>query len=330
MNPDNNMVGKRIVGKLLIFSLIATIMVVLSPWSLGTQNKFNLDAVLRKPLPHTPQKMRAYFSAQPTPELAFIRYLEFCAMGMTDYSVDLFNDRTKTFFKYHRTTSEQRKAEAQAWDGVSYEVRRTGKWAVVFHPDNDYMEMAKLPPYFIEKTDKGWQIDLDAMARGLSFGGPYVHWVNDSWLYPYVQLFIKDYTLDPRMMSLRRKDEPTPEPQGIFTLFEHYQKPPRVWVGIYVAMTNEVEERFSGVPSTVVLDVCPGSPAEKGGLKRGDIILRVNGQKGPYGELLPEQFLDIIRSYKPGDILVLDILRNLTDKKRIEVQLEKSSKRGCF
>ncbi len=299
----------------------------------GARGKFDFGSALKKPRPQTPKELKDYFSAQPTPELAFRRYLEFCAMNMNDYSVDLFNERTKAFFRYWNTATGQRRAEARAWDGVSYEVRQKGKWAVVFHPDDDYMKMAKLPPYFIEKTDKGWQMDLDAMARGLVFSGPYVHWANDAWLYPYVEVVMDDYTLDPRMLSLRRRDDlkaDLPDAKDVFSIFEHYQRPPRIWIGVYLAMTNEVEERYAGVPSTVVLDVCPGGPAERAGLKAGDIILTVDGRKGPYGELLPRQFLDIIRRHRPGDRITLEILRDLKERRKVEVVLERTSRRGCF
>ncbi len=299
----------------------------------GAKGKFDFGAALNRPLPQTPEAIRQYFSAQASPELAFRRYLEFCARNMRDYSVDLFNERTKAFFRHWTTTTGQRRAEAQAWDGMSYEVRQKGKWAVVFHPDDDYMKMAKLPPYFIEKTEKGWQMDLDAMARGLVFGGPFVHWANDAWLYPYVQALIPDYTLDPRMLSLRKKTDlkaEIPDAKDIFLRFEYYQRPPRLWLGVYLAMTNEVEEKYAGVPSTVVLDVCPGSPADKAGLKPGDIILRVNGKKGPYGELLPGQFLDIIRRHRPGDKITLDILRDLKERKEIEITLEQTSRGEYF
>ncbi len=299
----------------------------------GAKGRFDFGAALNRPLPQIPQAIKQYFSAQPTPELAFRRYLEFCARNMRDYTVDLFNERTKAFFRHWTTTTGQRRAEARAWDGVSYEVRQNGKWAVVFHPDDDYMKMAKLPPYFIEKTDKGWQMDLDAMARGIVFGGPFTHWANDAWLYPYVEVLMDDYTLDPRMLSLRRRDDlkaEMPDAKDIFRRFRYYQKPPRIWIGIYLAMTNEVEEKYAGVPSTVVLDVCPGSPAERAGLKAGDIILAVNGKKGPYGELLPGQFLDILRRHRPGDKITLEILRDLKERKEIKITLEQTSRREYF
>ncbi len=388
----------------------------------GAKGTFDFGAALSKPLPQTQQDLRKYFGAQPTPELAFRRYMEFCARNMKDYTLDLFNDRTKFFFSYWPTASGQRRSEAEEWDGLSYEVRQKGKWAVVFHPDADYMKMAQHPVYLIEKTHKGWQMDLDAMARGLSYGGRFVHWVNGAWLYPYVELFMDDYTLKPNTACLIRKKtdvgtfgiyflgtglynpaepgvhigvwEKTQEknrgklrtgdsivsidgkkvPRGregerivtrylinnvkagdrhhlriwrrwrfieldveaqpvgndSFSDFRRCLAVPRVWMGVYIGMTNEEEEKYVDGPSTVVLDIYPGSPADKAGLKRGDIICKVGGKRGPYGELLPGQFLEILRNHKAGDKLKLEVLRNLKERKVVTVILEETEHRGYY
>jgi len=388
----------------------------------GAKGTFDFGAALNKPLPQTQQGLRKYFGAQPTPELTFQRYMEFCARNMKDYTVDLFNDRTKVFFSYWPTASGQRHSEAEEWDGLSYEVRQKGKWAAVFHPDADYMKMAQHPVYLIEKTHKGWQMDLDAMARGLSYGGRFVHWVNGAWLYPYIELFMDDYTLMPNTSCLIRKKTDVgtfgiyflgtslynPAEPGVhigvwektqdnnrgklrtgdsivsidgkkvprgregermvarylinnvktggrhhlriwrgwrfieldveaqrigndsFSDFRKCLEVPRVWMGVYIGMTNEEEEKYVDGPSTVILDVCPGSPADKAGLKPGDIIYKVGGKRGPYGELLPGQFLDIVRRHKTGDKLKLEALRNLKERKVVTVILEETEHRGYY
>ena len=64
--------------------------------------------------------------------------------------------------------------------------------------------------------------------------------------------------------------------------------------------------------------IVPGSQAEKAGLKEGDIILEVDGQK----ITLQNSLAKIIRAHSPGDKLVLKILRG-KEKRIIEVTLGK-------
>jgi serine protease Do len=56
----------------------------------------------------------------------------------------------------------------------------------------------------------------------------------------------------------------------------------RGWLGVYIEPITEDTKRKFGLDSTngaLVNDVIPGSPADKGGLKKNDIILRFNNNK---------------------------------------------------
>jgi len=382
----------------------------------GAQTVFDFGKALRTPPPQTSQALRQYFSAQPTPELAFRRYMEHCAWNISDYSLELFNDRTKQFFKYWHTSTGQRRSEAEQCSGVLYAVRQKGKWAVVFFPNPDPIKMAMYPVYLIEKTEKGWQMDLDAMARGLSYGGRFVHWVDGSVLFPYVELFMSDYTLMPNMSVLVRKDsdvgtfgiyylgnglydplepgvhigiwteelsiktglkdgdsiieidgyrvkkgregerlvakflldkvkvgdrhrlrilrngqqiilnvEAQPLPDA-FARFKRCFKVPRVWLGIYMATTTEVEQRYAHT-YCVILDVAPRSPAEKAGLKRGDIILSLNEKNE---DIYTGDILKLLEKLKPGEKVKMVVLRNLKDRINITIIAEETSQQGYF
>jgi S1-C subfamily serine protease len=55
---------------------------------------------------------------------------------------------------------------------------------------------------------------------------------------------------------------------------------------------------------TIVVDVISGSPADKAGLKRGDIIVSVDGKQLDASNVLS----DVISSYKPGDVVTLQVI----------------------
>ena len=91
------------------------------------------------------------------------------------------------------------------------------------------------------------------------------------------------------------------------------------FLGIYyVIVTPEMKEKLgleTGYGAWIGMDengeeaeeaVVSGSAAEKAGLKRGDIILEVDGKEISEGNTLSE----ILLSYSPGDIITLKIIRN--------------------
>ena len=97
------------------------------------------------------------------------------------------------------------------------------------------------------------------------------------------------------------------------------QKLARPWIGIrYQALTQQIadQEKLSvgegawlqPAPASGATDpsVVPGSPADKAGLKDGDIITSVDGQK--ITALAPLD--DILTEYVPGTTVALDVLRD--------------------
>ena len=82
----------------------------------------------------------------------------------------------------------------------------------------------------------------------------------------------------------------------------------RGWLGVQIqSVTKDIADSMGlkSAKGTLVAKVTDGSPAQKGGLKRGDTILRVNGQavKGP--RALARKIAEV----KPGQIAKMDIIR---------------------
>lgn len=91
---------------------------------------------------------------------------------------------------------------------------------------------------------------------------------------------------------------PTPTPQG--------QQP--VWVGIRVANLNEKLASDLGLSQTsgvVILEVIADSPADAAGLKRLDIITKVDGKTVTNAS----EVVSAVRQHKPGDQIAFEILR---------------------
>lgn len=91
----------------------------------------------------------------------------------------------------------------------------------------------------------------------------------------------------------------------------------RPYMGVYLQDLTEELAGFLGASSTngaVVAGVMPDSPAAKANLRKGDIILAVNGKAVENSEELTQ----IIGDLKVGDKITLEILR---ERKKISVSL---------
>jgi S1-C subfamily serine protease len=97
------------------------------------------------------------------------------------------------------------------------------------------------------------------------------------------------------------------------------QKLARPWIGIrYQALTQQIADQAklpvgegawlqpASASGATDPSVVPGSPADKAGLKDGDIITSVDGQK--ITALAPLD--DILTEYVPGTTVALDVLRD--------------------
>ncbi|MEQ9619913.1 MAG: DegQ family serine endoprotease [Deltaproteobacteria bacterium] len=87
----------------------------------------------------------------------------------------------------------------------------------------------------------------------------------------------------------------------------------RGWIGVYVQqVTPEIAESIDldEPRGALVADVTPGGPAEKAGLKRGDVIVEFNGSQIQNMPELPKS----VASYAPGTKTKLKVLRNGREK----------------
>jgi len=87
----------------------------------------------------------------------------------------------------------------------------------------------------------------------------------------------------------------------------------RGWIGVYVQqVTPEIAEslELGDDDGALVADVTDGGPADKAGVKRGDIIIELNGNKIDKMPDLPK----LVASYSPGTKTKMKVLRNGKEK----------------
>jgi C-terminal processing protease CtpA/Prc len=91
------------------------------------------------------------------------------------------------------------------------------------------------------------------------------------------------------------------------------------WLGVQIQPLDEgLREAFDfRKPGVLVGQVSPGSPAERAGLKRGDILISVDGVKIATPEALTEE----IRKHPPGDSVAIGRVRDGREE-RVKVLLE--------
>lgn len=89
----------------------------------------------------------------------------------------------------------------------------------------------------------------------------------------------------------------------------HLGKVRRSWLGVYIQeVTPEIAEQFGLTQTKGVLvgDVIEGSPAEETGIKRGDIIMKINNEEVNS----PEELQDKIRDIDIGNNVDMEVVRD--------------------
>ncbi len=169
----------------------------------GATATFDFAAALDKTLPESSHALKKYFSAQPSPLMAYERYMEHCARQIRDRSFDLFSDSTKDFYHHwHRGTSAQKRMEAQSFDGLPVISRINGQYAVVMvRHGNDAEKIIQKNPYFFIRAEKGWQIDISTMAHTMimfnATGGWHFMSTHHPYMFAYQNFVIKTNRMYP-------------------------------------------------------------------------------------------------------------------------------------
>lgn len=380
----------------------------------GVVDVFNFGSLQQNPYPKASPDIKRYFGAQATAQDAFKKYLEFNARNATDYDVELFTDASRVFYKNWKTTSAQRRSEYEQLSGVPFNALTKDNWAVIIFEPESKSEKADYPIYFLKKSTKGWQMDIDTMSRDLTVGAglsvhligtsnPYIHILQDYFEYSFLMglvpkseaakvgytgvYFLGNGLYDPDELGIHIAVSDTEEakntglqtgdsiiqingqtateemivqlangtqpdtrynlkllrdgreikhsfvtqnmPDGFKKFKETLKESHRPWFGVYYgSRTIEYEEKILNLPPPTyteccaVLEVCDGSPAEKAGIKQGDIIFSLNGTRQDIGNFIKER--------KPSETIEVKVLRNLSKKLTFSLVVEETSHYGCF
>ena len=99
----------------------------------------------------------------------------------------------------------------------------------------------------------------------------------------------------------------------------------RGWLGVVIQeVTPDIAEAIGVKEGILVAQVVKGSPADKAGLKEGDIIVAVDGK--PVAEVRDLQFR--IMKTRPGTEVKLTVIREGKKKKEIEVEIGELPEKG--
>ncbi len=96
--------------------------------------------------------------------------------------------------------------------------------------------------------------------------------------------------------------------KGILSDLKNKGRVTRGWLGVMIQkITPKLQESFhlKSTRGALVNDIAPQGPADRGGMKRGDIIIRFDGMDISSIEALPKQ----VASIKPGTSVDIEVIR---------------------
>ena len=118
------------------------------------------------------QAVRERYSAQPTPQAAYARFLEWLGAGTFATDVELFTAASRDYLPHFPMTRAFMAAKLSAEYGEPYRVDERGAVALLYFTQNPLV-----PPHFLRKTRAGWQMDVMAeIVNVRRFGGWWYTW----------------------------------------------------------------------------------------------------------------------------------------------------------
>ncbi|MCK9555757.1 DUF1266 domain-containing protein [bacterium] len=104
-----------------------------------------------------PDVEKEYYSAQPTPELLWERYLEAIKNNVTDPSLGIYAESKNAMLKRYQEFSTGYNWDCyQKYSSCPYEIKEKGDYAVLISDPR---------VFFMKKNEKGWQIDFVNMRK---------------------------------------------------------------------------------------------------------------------------------------------------------------------
>jgi uncharacterized membrane protein YgcG len=223
-----------------------------------------------------PESIKKEFKAGNIPVETFFKFLEACRQHINDPTLDIYTKESQIFLSNEVISNIELGRIAETYTGKVFEEKIKGNRAV--------LKFKQYPPVFLKKGPQGWQIDLATMDRAMTFK------VAPSVVFRGLSCVTHPYRF--AYPDFRYKTGKQPE----FLIKGIDKNGP--WLGVTLGfVTSDDFEEPDVIAGGFVLEVCPGSPAEKAGLQYGDIIVRIDDWNGTYAELIPK----IISSYAIGD-----------------------------
>ncbi len=97
--------------------------------------------------------------------------------------------------------------------------------------------------------------------------------------------------------------------RGMFNFDTDRFRPRRAWLGVELGELTAEEAKEAGVrwgEGVAIRRVVPGSPADRAGLREGDVILNVDGERVGFASEVAEG----VGSHEPGEEVTIGISRN--------------------